>query len=162
MPQGTLPFHYVEEKSSTGATGLSGLAAYLDMARVAGMSQSVGRHVRVRESGQGWTDAQMIGSLVMLNLAGPKSVDDPRSGRGGFCGYWRATRVWAGYWRCRKPIGRDVESARRSARDGPPRRAIGVCRRHQLCFGTWVSSTTTQSRTEDGLTQRSYPEPLRG
>ena len=78
MPQGTVPFHYVEEKSSTGVTGLSGLAAYLDMAAVACMSQSVGRHVRVRESGQGWTDAQMISSLVMLNLAGGESVDDLR------------------------------------------------------------------------------------
>ena len=82
MPQGTLPFHYAEEKSSTGMTGLSGLAMYLDMAQVAGMSQSVSRHVRVRESGQGWTDSQMIISLVMLNLAGGESVDDPRSGRG--------------------------------------------------------------------------------
>ena len=82
MPQGTLPFHYVEERSSTGMTGLSGLAVYMDMAQVAGLSQSVGRHVRVRKSGQGWTDAQMITSLVMLNLAGGESVDDPRSGRG--------------------------------------------------------------------------------
>ena len=78
MPQGTLPFHYAEEKSSTGMTGLSGLATYMDMAAVAGLSQSVGRHVRVRESGQGWTDSQMITSLVMLNLAGGESVDDLR------------------------------------------------------------------------------------
>ena len=46
------------------------------------MSQSVSRHVRVRASGQGWTDSQMIISLVMLNLTGGESVDDPRSGRG--------------------------------------------------------------------------------
>ena len=82
MPQGTLPFHYAEEKSSTGMTGLSGLAVYMDMAQVAGLSQSVGRHVRVRESGQGWTDAQMVTSLILLNTAGGESVDDPRSGRG--------------------------------------------------------------------------------
>ncbi len=78
MPQGTLPFHYAEEKSSTGMTGLSGLAVYMDMAQVAGLSQSVGRHVRVRESGQGWTDAQMVTSLILLNTAGGESVDDLR------------------------------------------------------------------------------------
>ena len=30
----------------------------------------------------GWTDAQTVISLVLLNLAGGESVDDPRSGRG--------------------------------------------------------------------------------
>ena len=63
---------------ATGMTGLSGLAVYMDVAQVVGLSQSVGRHVRVRESVQGWPDAQMITSLVMLNLAGGESVDDLR------------------------------------------------------------------------------------
>ncbi len=58
--------------------GLSRLAVYMDTAQVAGLRQSVGRHVRVRKSGQGWTDAQMITSLVMLNFAGGESVDDLR------------------------------------------------------------------------------------
>ena len=65
-----------------GVTALSGLARYLDMARAAGLSESVRRHVGVRKGSMGWTDAQTVISLVLLNLAGGESVDDPRSGRG--------------------------------------------------------------------------------
>ena len=78
MQQGTLPFHYAEENESTGMTALSGLAAYLDLAGAARLGESVRRHVGVREGTQGWTDAQMVMSLVMLNLSGGESVDDLR------------------------------------------------------------------------------------
>ena len=78
MQQGTLPFHYAEENESTGMTALSGLPAYLDLAAVARLGESVRRHVGVREGTQGWTDAQMVTALVMLNLAGGESVDDLR------------------------------------------------------------------------------------
>ena len=78
MQQGTLPFHYAEENESTGMTALSGLAAYLDLAEAARLGKSVRRHVGVREGTQGWTDAQMVMSLVMLNLSGGESVDDLR------------------------------------------------------------------------------------
>ena len=56
----------------------SGLLAYLDLAAVARLGESVRRHVGVREGAQGWTDSQMVMSLVMLNLAGGESVDDLR------------------------------------------------------------------------------------
>lgn len=78
MTQGVLPFQYEEEKTSTGMTALAGLPAYLDLARVAGLADSVERHVRLREGGQGWTDRQMVTSLVLLNLAGGNAVDDLR------------------------------------------------------------------------------------
>ncbi len=78
MSQGVLPFQYEEEKTSTGMTALAGLPTYLDLAGVAGLARSIGRHVRLRERGQGWTDSQMITSLVLLNLAGGDSVDDLR------------------------------------------------------------------------------------
>ena len=84
MQQGTLPFHYEEENESTGMTACpepaegSGLPAYLDLASVARLGESVRRHVGVREGTQGWTDAQMVTALVMLNLAGGESVDDLR------------------------------------------------------------------------------------
>ena len=78
MQQATLPFHYAEENESTGMTALSGLPAYLDLAFVARLGESVRRHVGVREGTQGWTDAQMVTALVMLNLAGGESVDDLR------------------------------------------------------------------------------------
>ena len=59
-------------------TALGGLPAYLELAQVAGLTRSVGGHVRLRERGQGWSDSQMITLLVLLNLAGEGSVDDLR------------------------------------------------------------------------------------
>ena len=78
MPQARLPFHYAKESKSTGVTSMSGLATYLEVAHAAGLSESVSRHVRVREGAQGWTDAQMVTSLILLNTAGGESVDDLR------------------------------------------------------------------------------------
>ena len=63
MSQGVLPFQYEEEKKSSGMTALAGLPAYLDLAQVAGLAKCIGRHVRVREGGQGWSDSQMVTSL---------------------------------------------------------------------------------------------------
>lgn len=78
MKQGVLPFQYEEEKTSTGMTALAGLPVYLDLARVAGLAKSIGRHVRLREGDQGWSDSQMVTSLLLLNLAGGDAVDDLR------------------------------------------------------------------------------------
>ena len=52
------------------------------MAEVSGLVESVRTHMIVREGDQGWTDAQMIMSLILLNIAGGECVDDPRSSRG--------------------------------------------------------------------------------
>ena len=76
MKQGLLAFQYEQEKSSTGMTALSGLMTYLELMQAAGLRSSVERHVRLRERGQGWTDSQMIISLMLLNLAGGESVSD--------------------------------------------------------------------------------------
>ena len=76
MKQGLLAFQYEQEKGSTGMTGLSGLMTYLELMQAAGLRSSVERHVRLRERGQGWTDSQMIISLMLLNLAGGESVSD--------------------------------------------------------------------------------------
>ena len=76
MKQGVLPFQYEEEKSSTGMTALSGLPAYLELAHAAGLRSSLERHVGLRRCGQGWTDIQVLTSLIMLNLAGGESVID--------------------------------------------------------------------------------------
>ena len=77
MPQGALPFQYAQEKGSTGMTALAGLGAYLDLWQVAGLPQSVRRHLGVKGE-QGWTDEQMVTSLVLLNLAGGEGVEDLR------------------------------------------------------------------------------------
>ncbi len=78
MAQGALPFQYAEEQQEAGMTGVSGLAAYLDLWEVAGMSQSVRRHLGGNERRQGWTGAQVVTSLVLLNLAAGQCVEDLR------------------------------------------------------------------------------------
>ena len=78
MPQRALPFQYAQENTSTGMTSLSGLPAYVDMAEVSGLVESVRTHMIVREVSQGWTDAQMVMSLILLNIAGGECVDDLR------------------------------------------------------------------------------------
>ena len=40
MAQGVLPFKYEAEKKTTGMTALAGLPAYLDLAKVIGLSKS--------------------------------------------------------------------------------------------------------------------------
>jgi hypothetical protein len=76
MAQGVLPFKYEDEKKTTGMTALGGLPAYLDLAQVIGLTKSVQKHLKVRQGGQGWTDAQMVLALVLLNLAGGDCVED--------------------------------------------------------------------------------------
>ena len=76
MAQGVLPFKYEEEHRSGGLTGLAGLPAYLDLSYVMGLTSGIGTYVKVREGGQGFADAEMIMSLILLNLAGGDSVED--------------------------------------------------------------------------------------
>ena len=76
MKQGLLAFQYEEEKSTTGMTALSGLMTYVELMHVAGLRSSVERRVGLGGGGQGWTDSQIITSLILLNLAGGESVMD--------------------------------------------------------------------------------------
>ena len=76
MAQGALPFKYERQRQSGGMTALAGLPVYLDLAHVMGLSRSVEQHLSVRGSGRGWTDSQVVTSLVLLNLAGGDCVDD--------------------------------------------------------------------------------------
>ena len=76
MKQGLLAFQYEEEKSTTGMTSLSGLMTYVELMHAAGLRSSVERRVGLRKCGQGWTDSQIITSLILLNLAGGESVMD--------------------------------------------------------------------------------------
>ena len=78
MQQGVLPFQYGTENRTGGMTALSGLAVYLEMVEAIGLGESISRHVKVREGGQGWTDRQMVIALILLNLAGGEGVDDLR------------------------------------------------------------------------------------
>ncbi len=85
MSQGVLTFKYEEEKKEGGLTGLGGLPVYLDLATVMGIGKSIEKHLHIKQ--QGWTDRQMILSLLLLNLAGGDCVDDLEKleGDDGFC-----------------------------------------------------------------------------
>ena len=76
MSQKTLPFKYEEEKRESGITSLGGLALYTGLAHIMDLSKSVRNHIRVRQDTQGWTDSQVIMSLILLNLAGGDCVED--------------------------------------------------------------------------------------
>src|SRR5512135_791185 len=75
MPQGILPYKYEEEKKAGGMTALAGLPLYLDLAFALGFPARIERHLTLRPS-QGWTDSQMVLTLVLLSLAGGDCVDD--------------------------------------------------------------------------------------
>jgi len=77
MTQGLLPFQYEVDPVNSGLTALAGLPAYLDFAAVSGLTHSIKKHLTVNSNKQqGWTDEQIVMSLVLLNLAGGESVDD--------------------------------------------------------------------------------------
>jgi hypothetical protein len=78
MTQGVLPFQYEVSASACGMTALAGLPAYLDLAAVSGLTGAIRRHLSVSGAGQGWTDEQVVMSLVLLNLAGGDCVNDLR------------------------------------------------------------------------------------
>ena len=76
MKQGVLPFQYQQENGFPCMTALSGLATYLELIHVSGLKSSIESEVGLRENGQGWTDSQIVNSLILLNLAGGESVSD--------------------------------------------------------------------------------------
>ena len=76
MAQKALPYQYEIEEGTAGLTSLGGLPTYLDLAAATGFLGSIDRHLRIRTGDQGWTDRQMILSLVLLNLVGGDCVED--------------------------------------------------------------------------------------
>ncbi|MCL0057298.1 transposase, partial [Dehalococcoidia bacterium] len=121
MAQGLLPFTYEEEKKDTGMTALAGLPVYLDLARIVGLSKSVQKHLKVREGGQGWTDSQMVTSLVLLNLAGGDCVEDLKvlEGDDGFCEVLRKTETHGLKRKVRRALERRWRKERRRAVPSP-------------------------------------------
>ena len=91
MAQKVLPYEYEIEGSKTGLTSLGGLPLYLDMAAATGLLSVIDRHLTARDGDQGWTDRQIVLSLIMLNLAGGDCVEDIEKLEGdeGFCRIFR-------------------------------------------------------------------------
>jgi hypothetical protein len=76
VAQGVLPYQLESETRQTRLTGLSGLALYLDLAHLVGLRAAVARHMGFGRSCRGWSDAQMLTALILLNLAGGECVED--------------------------------------------------------------------------------------
>ncbi len=76
VAQGVLPYQLEVDPHKTSLTGLAGLPIYLDLAHVVGLRDAITEHVEVRSGSQGWTDAQMVTALILLNLAGGECVED--------------------------------------------------------------------------------------
>ena len=68
MPQGLLPYKYEQEKTEGGMTSFAGLPVYLDLASVLNPGETIQKHCNVKT--RGWTDEQIILSLILRNLAG--------------------------------------------------------------------------------------------
>lgn len=113
MAQGVLAFKYEEQRQFGG---MRGLPVYLDLAQVMGLSRSAEQHVAVR-AGRGWTDAQVVTSLVLLNLAGGDCVDDLDilEADEGFCRVLRRTYMQGMSRQARRALERRwVKEGRRS------------------------------------------------
>lgn len=74
--QGILSYRVEEDSARLNLTGLAGLGPYLDLICASGLAGSIHRNLTIRADGQGWTDVQIVASLLMLNLAGGECVDD--------------------------------------------------------------------------------------
>ena len=68
MTQPALPFQYQSEKKDSGLTGFAGLPLYVELAKQSGLFESINQALKTKI--RGWTDAEMILSLILLNLAG--------------------------------------------------------------------------------------------
>lgn len=121
MAQGVLPFKYQEERFGSGMTALAGLPTYLDLATVAGLGTSIERHVRARSGVQGWTDRQVVLSLLLLNLAGGDCVDDLAllEGDHGFAEVLRRVQMHGMSRRARRALLRRLRKERRRAVPSP-------------------------------------------
>lgn len=73
--QGVLSYRIEGESARADMTGLSGLASFIDLACASDVVDSLRRNLNIC-GGQGWTDSQVVMSLILLNLAGGDCVDD--------------------------------------------------------------------------------------
>ena len=121
MAQGALPFKYEKDPQRAGMTGLAGLPVYLDLAHVMGLSQSINEHLGVRAASQGWTDSEVVTSLVLLNLAGGDCVEDLKllEADDGLCRVLNRTRMHGLSRKERRALERRWRKERRRSAPSP-------------------------------------------
>lgn len=76
MTQRALPIKYEIENTNSKVTANAGLPLYMELMQSLAFDQVIDTHVGVRKDCQGWTDSQIIMSLILLNLAGGDCVAD--------------------------------------------------------------------------------------
>jgi len=74
MSQGCLPFQYQAEKNDSGLTGFAGLPLYVELCIQSGFVQYIKQTMNTKI--RGWSDAEMILSLILLNIAGGDCITD--------------------------------------------------------------------------------------
>ena len=121
MSQGVLPFKYEKEKQKSDMTGFGGLPLYLDLAHVMGLSQSVDKQLGVRTNSQGWSDSEVVMSLILLNLSGGECVEDLNrlESDDGFCRILDRTQMHGMSRRQRRVLARRWRKEKRRSVPSP-------------------------------------------
>ena len=145
MTQGVLPFKYEKEKNDTGITALAGLPIYLDLAKMIGLSKSIQKNLKIRANSQGWTDAQIVLSLVLLNLAGGSSVEDLKilEADKGFCEILRKAELHGLRRKMRRALERRWRKEKKRSLPSP-----SAVFRYLSCFH---DTTQEKLRTESSV-----------
>ena len=160
MKQGVLPIQYEQEKSSKGMTSLSGLVTYLELMHAAGLRSSIERHVGLRGGGQGWTDSQVVNSLILLNLAGGESVSDLdvlEKDAGFYTLYFVRSRATGRQMRRTQSHQERRALENRTAWRNVQRRRYSVpSESGRRCSGTWRGSTTRTRRQFSRQAHRAF------
>jgi hypothetical protein len=96
MAQGVLPFQYEFEMKCGGMTALAGLPTYLEFGHVMGLTKAIENWFKIRSGDRGWSDAETVMALILLNLADGQGLSDLDilEGDEGFC---RVLREPAGF-----------------------------------------------------------------
>jgi len=145
MAQCLLPFKYAPEFKESGMTSLAGLPSYLELGHVLGLTESIERNVKTREGGQGYSDRQMVMSLVLLNLAGGDCVDDLSriEEDSGFTRILRHVETH-GMPRRERRAGNAVPRSDAGAKSG-----VGVCHHRVRCSGISKASASRRRKRSE-------------
>lgn len=74
MTQEALPFQYSSAKKASKITGFAGLPLYLELAIKSGLTKQIENSLNLKH--RGWTDVELLLSLIMLNIAGGDCISD--------------------------------------------------------------------------------------